>query len=58
MRDEDIVHAPMKIGGENMNKARVAEAARGLFQIEHVSDFGFGRIEKLTVSIFNASIEH
>jgi len=33
MQGEDIVHALMKIRG-NMNKARVAEAARGVIQFE------------------------
>ena len=34
--DEDIVHAHTKVW-ENMNKARVAEAVRGLIQEKHVS---------------------
>ena len=33
-KGDDIVHASWRHEGENMNKARVAEAARGVIQFE------------------------
>ena len=55
MEDEDIVHALKKFK-EHMNKARVGEPARGIFQIEQRPSQLFVE-PRLIVSIFCASHE-